>query len=95
MKKPGSAGPSEFRWERDKNGDALWLGETFLGCIYNRRPCQLDSEWRVLLGEKMVFVADVRPTEHQPDARLGARAVLEEECGWAPRLPTAQELMEM
>ncbi|MBQ6358605.1 MAG: hypothetical protein IJI97_06635 [Clostridia bacterium] len=84
-----------FRWERDKHGDALWLGDTFLGCVYDRRPYQLDGEWRVLLGEDMVFLADVKPTHHQPDARLGARQALEEECGWAPKIPSAQELLEV
>ena len=84
-----------FRWERDKHGDALYLGDEFLGCIYDRRPHQPGNEWRVLRGEDLVFVVDVRPTAHQPDARLGARAALEAECGWAPALPSAQELLEM
>lgn len=84
-----------FRWETDKSGDALWMDDTFLGCIYDRRPYDWNTEWRVLLGEDMVFVADIHSTPHQPDARMGAREFLEAECGWSHPLPTAQQLMEM
>jgi hypothetical protein len=87
-----------FRWESDRNGDALWSGDTFLGCIYDRSYSYSGSQYRVLVGEEMRFLTDVEELvlgENVISARMHARQVLEEECGWAPKMPTAQELLEM
>ncbi|MDQ1041552.1 hypothetical protein QFZ75_008054 [Streptomyces sp. V3I8] len=85
-------------WRRDRAGDALWSGETFLGCIYDRDGLASRARnhgWRVLKGEDMIVVGDVLPTLERPDARLGARALLEAEIGFFAPLPTAEELLRM
>lgn len=86
-----------IRWESDRNGDFLWDGKKFLGCVYERRPRHFPTEWRVLIGEDMKFFADVRDVLLEDgfiQARTKARQVLEEGCGVVSGLP-AQELMEM
>lgn len=83
----------DLTWKTDKNGDHLWRGEEFLGCIYNRDLHHLhNGEWRVLIGEDMKFVADVGPTP-ELSARMHARLVLEQECSTIARLPSAQDLL--
>ncbi|MFD7835640.1 hypothetical protein [Streptomyces sp. NPDC059761] len=85
-----------LRWERDSAGDSLWLGEEFLGCIYNRDGIASRANehgWRALAGEEMIPIEDTLVTREQPDARLGARALLEAHCGFTSALPSAAELM--
>lgn len=97
MKPIGETVP-RLRWERDSAGDTLWSGETFLGCIYNRDGLSSFSKqhgWRALEGDDLVFVGDVLPTPEQPDARLGARALLEAHVSGALPLPTAKELLHL
>jgi len=87
-----------LRWERDKAGGTLWRGEEFLGCIYDRDGLSGSigrHGWRVLEGDELIFVGDVLPTLDQPNARLGARALLEAHVGVGSPLPNAQELLKM
>ncbi|MET7363226.1 hypothetical protein ABZS76_32980 [Streptomyces sp. NPDC005562] len=87
-----------LRWERDKAGDALWRDEEFLGCIYDRDGLASSDRthgWRALEGEDLIVVGDALPTSAQPNARLGARAMLEAHLGVTSALPSAQELLEM
>lgn len=54
--------------------------EEFLGCIYNRDGLSgggREHGWRVLAGERMEVVGDVLRTVAEPEARLGARQMLE------------------
>lgn len=90
--------PEPLTWKTDTAGDALWQGETFLGCIYNRDGLashQREHGWRALAGEDLIRVGDVLPTRGQPDARYGARALLEAHVGAFLPLPTALQLLEM
>jgi hypothetical protein len=85
-------------WKSDKAGDALWDGDTFLGCIYNRDGLTGRRQvhgWRALAGEDLIPVGDSLPTREQPDARLAARALLEAHVGASLPLPTAQQLLDM
>lgn len=87
-----------LEWKTDRAGDALWRGTQFLGCIYNRDGiCSRfpPHGWRALAGEDMVPVGDVVATREQPDARMGARALLEAYVGAFLPLPTALELLDM
>ncbi|MFJ4902903.1 hypothetical protein [Streptomyces sp. NPDC088727] len=89
---------SALRWERDKNGETLWLGEQFLGCTYSRDNHLSEygkQGWRALEGEDMIVVGDALPTGEQPNARLGARALLEAHVGSSLPLPTAEDLLKM
>lgn len=84
---------SEWKWETDRHGDALWHGDTFLGCTYQRRT-GIPEEWRVLIGEDMNLVSDVRAGDVLADShrvgstldsinpiRMYARLVLESAAG--------------
>lgn len=87
-----------LRWETDKAGDTLWSGAAFLGCIYNRDDLASNDRvhgWRALEGEDLVVVGDTLPTQEQPNARLGARALLEAHVGISLPLPSAQRLLEI
>ncbi|MEU6362143.1 hypothetical protein [Streptomyces albidoflavus] len=87
----------DLRWERDRTGDTLWRGEEFLGCIYDQDSLASrgrDHGWRALEGEDLVVVGNALPTAQQPDARLGARTLLEAHVGVTTALPSAQELLE-
>jgi hypothetical protein len=86
----------DLLWKRDSAGETLWRGEEFLGCIYNRDGLASSGRthgWRALEGEDLVVVGDALPTREQPDARLGARALLEAHVGVRSALPSAQELL--
>ena len=87
-----------LQWKTDDTGDTLWRGETFLGCIYNRDRMGSYPRvhgWRALAGEDLIPVGDALPTLEQPDARYGARTLLEAHVGESLPLPTALELLEM
>lgn len=88
-----------LRWETDRTGDTLWRGETFLGCIYNQDRWVSGTArrhgWRALEGEDLFVVGNALPTREQPDARMGARALLEAHVGAFLPLPSASELLEM
>jgi hypothetical protein len=90
--------PESLQWKTDKAGDALWQGETFLGCIYNRDGIASTARthgWRALAGEDLIPVGDATPTRESPDARMAARALLETHVGASLPLPTAQQLLQI
>lgn len=84
-------------WKTDKAGDALWRGDTFLGCIYNRSGWGALNRhgWRALAGEDLIPVGDVVVSREVRDARMGARALLEAHVGASGPLPSAAELLEI
>jgi hypothetical protein len=91
---------SGLRWETDGTGDTLWLDGKFLGCIYDQDRHGLAGAsrphgWRALEGEELILVGNVVPSLDQPDARMGARALLEAHVGGAVPLPTALELLAL
>lgn len=89
---------AQLHWETDRAGDTLWHGSTFLGCIYNRDGLSSFGRvhgWRALVGENLIPVGDALPTPEQPDARLGARELLEVHVGYQLPLPSAERLLEM
>lgn len=86
---------NDLRWGEDKNGDTLWRGGEFLGCIYSREYCGSHSdEYRILIGEDLNVLTDVKGGTRM-DARARARETLEAHCGHLRKLPTAKELLEM
>lgn len=88
----------QLRWERDRAGDTLWCGPTFLGCIYNRDGLSSSGRvhgWRALVGEDLIPIGDALPTPEQPEPRLGARELLEAYVGIQLPLPSAERLLEM
>lgn len=89
---------ADLEWKKDRAGEALWKGDEFLGCIYNRdgfAGSRAAHGWRVLAGEDLIPVGDVLPTREEWDARIGARALLEAHVGGSWPLPTASELLSM
>lgn len=79
-------------WKTDKNGDALYDGDAYVGCIYPRDPHGGSRKgWRIL-DANFEHVIDVQPDPGDlfGTTRLKARAFLE---GTKAPLPTAEELL--
>lgn len=91
---------SGLRWETDGTGDTLWLDGKFLGCIYDQdrhgiAGASRPHGWRALEGEDLRVVGNVVATRDQPDARMGARALLEAHVGGVVPLPSAADLLRL
>lgn len=87
-----------LHWKSDKAGDTLWRGETYLGCIYDRDGLASRAKkhgWRALEGEYLLPVGDVLPSQEEPDARMGARRLLEAHVSVCQPLLSAAELLAM